>query len=311
MEYGTIRGVGLPVPRIIQGTRLLPLADSGRCREVFEAALEAGCHAFEAAAVYGEGRAEEVLGKWVRDAGVRDQVTLITKGCHPDLSTWRRRMGPEDLEHDVSASLERLQTDLIDVYLLHRDDAGVPVGEVVDALEGQRRRGRVAAYGASNWAHQRIVEAQRYAASMAAAGFSASSPGLALAKPVRSWPGCLSLEMPEDEEVVRWHEEHGTPILGWSPLAGGFLSEKVSDDPCDREAARFYTSNENVGRRERLRRLAREKGMRLPQAALAYVLSLSPAVHAIVGCRTPEEIRELSSVKERLSPDEILSLTTP
>lgn len=295
MHHGTIRGVALPVPRLIQGTRLLqePAANFA----LFDAAFEAGCNAFETAIVYNRGGSEEALGEWMASRDVRTRSIVIAKGCHPAFDV--PRMTPAHLFEDLRASLGRLQTDYIDLYLLHRDDPAVPVDEIVSALNDATRRGAIRAFGASNWTHERIRLANEYAARNGLETFVASSPGLSAVEALESWPGCVTLHAPRDTAEAEFYRATRLPLLAWSPLAGGFLTGRYTRQNVgsleraeDRQAARFYASDRNFERLEVLTDLARGRGISIVQAAIAYVLSLPLDTYAVLGCRTAGEFHE-------------------
>lgn len=297
---GAIRGVPLPVPRLIQGTLHLGQLDPGAADRLLDAAFEAGLNAFDTAPVYGQRMVERALGDWLSRRRIRREVTLIDKGCHPLQGV--ARMNPAELRRDVDGSLERLGTDYIDLYLLHRDDPDVPVDEIVCALNELLGEKRLCAFGASNWSHLRLEQASDYARRRGLVGFAASSPGLSLAEPVRSWPGCLSLH-PRDEQAYAWYRANQMPVLAWSPIAGGFLSGRFGRDdqerplsPAERRTLDFYASEANFSRLDRLTALARAKGLSPAQAALAYVFSQPLDVYAVMGCRDAAEIAECRAV---------------
>jgi aryl-alcohol dehydrogenase-like predicted oxidoreductase len=270
---------------------------------LLDAAFELGCNAFDTAAVYGHGAAERRLGEWLEQRRLRQQVIIIDKGCHPARDV--ARLTPSDLAFDVAASLERLRVDQIDLYLLHRDDPQVPVGEMVSALNDQLALGRIAAFGGSNWTHQRIEQANDYARRHGLVEFAASSPGFSLAEPIQSWPGCVSLHRSRADGALAWYRATGLPVLAWSPLAGGFLSGRFDRagqpelaTPSDRRVIEFYASDANFERLDRLARIARMKGMTIGQAALAYVASVRINLHAVVGCRNRAELQECARAIE-------------
>src|SRR5262245_27031376 len=161
-----------------------------RAAELINKFLEAGGNCIDTAHIYGFGESEKTLGKWIRESGRRSELILITKGCHPAVDRddifgkpWVSRFTPEDMRIDLSESLERLQTDYIDLYLLHRDDESVSVGPLIDALKQELESGRIRAFGVSNWRVERIARANQYAAQHGLNGFVVSSPNLSLAEP--------------------------------------------------------------------------------------------------------------------------------
>jgi len=296
MKYGYIRGVKLPVSRLIQGTRLLPSDPSA----LFDSAFIAGCTAFESAPVYDEGSAEWALGRWVESHGLRSQIVLITKGCHPIVTSnwkeWVPRVTPEALHEDIKGSLDRLETSYIDLFLLHRDDLRVPVGEILEALNEEVAAGRIRSFGASNWSHERMQQANAYATRHGLISFAAGSLGFSLVKQRETWPGCLDLRQPDNQTTFDWFEERGLPFLAWSPLAGGFLTGRYTKENLSSladEVVRFYASEQNIRRLERLRILAAIRGTTMARIALAYVFSFPLDMYAVVGCQTDTEFYEM------------------
>ena len=94
----------------------------------------------------GLGKAERMLGRWINERGVREQVVIITKGAHYNED--RKRVTPFDITSDLHDSLARLKTDYIDLYILHRDDPDVPVGPIVEILNQHQQAGLISALAA-------------------------------------------------------------------------------------------------------------------------------------------------------------------
>jgi aryl-alcohol dehydrogenase-like predicted oxidoreductase len=155
----------------------------------------AGGNAFDSAHCYAfwldaEGASERALGECVRShERRREDVVVMTKGGHPSAPPKYpkpdRYLSPEVLRKDIAESLDRLQTDYIDLYFLHRDDPRVPAGEIIDALAEHIAAGRIRYIGASNWRVARMAEANAYAASHGRPAFVASQVQWNLAEPTR------------------------------------------------------------------------------------------------------------------------------
>lgn len=311
-DRGRIAGISLEVSRLIQGTLLMSQLAEEQAFELFDSIFAAGGNAFDTAIVYGAGRAEQLLGGWARQRGVRSSVVIVDKGCHPAGEV--ARMTPEALRHDVQRSLDNLGSDYIDLYMLHRDDPRLPVGEIVSALAEEQRRGRIRSYGGSNWTHSRLQQANDYAAQNAIPPFAASSPALSLAAPVRSWPGCVSVA--DDREALDWYRASRMPLLAWSPLASGFLSGKLrradsgeSATAEERRTRDFYSSDANWTRLTRLLALAQQKRVSPAVLALAYVLRVPVDVYAVLGCREPREYHDaIAALALPLSEEEVAFL---
>lgn len=313
MRYGEVNGVGKPVSRLVQGTIMLSEADLDGSFALLDAVRAAGCSAFDTAHSYGAGEKERVLGRWIAERGIREEVVILDKGAHPEAGR-DRRVTPEDIAADLRESLERLRTDYVDLYVLHRDDPEVPVGPIVEALNAHLRAGRIRAFGGSNWAYERVREANDYAAARGLAPFAVSSPNFSLAEQVRPpWKGCLSVSGAQGEAARRWYREQGMPLFTWSSLAGGFFSGRFTRDnldsfsaPLDRVCIEAYCYEQNFRRLDRARELAEARGLTVPQIAMAYVLHQPDDIFALVGCANGDEFRQnVAAFDVELSPQEL------
>ena len=296
MEYGSVPGIDKPVSRLVQGTVMLDEAEIEASFALLDAAADLGCTAFDTARHYGHGN-EAVVGRWVRERGLQDRVVIIGKGAHPTPDR-DHRVTPEDIAADLDASLRQLGLDAIDLYLLHRDDPAVPVGPIVEGLNEHLRAGKVRAFGGSNWTHERIAEANAYAAEHGLAPFVASSPQFSLVEQVdEPWPGCISIGGPGNSAARDWYENNQMAIFAWSSLAGGFLSGSLTrggDGGLPVEVAararRAYGTEDNFDRLDRARELAADHGVTVPQVALAYAFSQPLNLFAIAGGESREEV---------------------
>jgi aryl-alcohol dehydrogenase-like predicted oxidoreductase len=142
----------------------------------------------------------------------------------------------------------------------------------------------------------------------------ASSPNLSLAVQFEEpWPDCVSISGDEAKEDRKWYEETRMPLFTWSSLAGGFFSGRFTRDNLDAFEAYLdkicietYCYEENFGRLDRAGVLAREKGLSVPQVALAYVLDQPLEIFALVGCNTGDEFRaNVEADAVELTPEEI------
>lgn len=315
MIHGNVTGLRKPVARVVQGTAMIGADEEERAFALLDEVLEAGGTAFDTAHHYGNGDAERVFGRWVRERGVRDEVVVIGKGAHHNQD--RNRVTPFDITADLHDSLARFGFDHIDLYLLHRDDPPVPVGPIIETLNEHADAGRIRAFGASNWSVGRIREANAYAHERGLRPFVASSPNLSLAVQAKEpWPGCVSVSGEAGEADRRWYAEDKMPLFTWSSLAGGFFSGRFSrenlgsfDGYFDRLCVETYCHEENFRRLDRARALAEERGLSVPQVALAYVLNQPVEVFALVGCNSGEEFRaNVEAAGVELTPEELVWL---
>jgi aryl-alcohol dehydrogenase-like predicted oxidoreductase len=312
MIYGTIPGIAKPVARVVQGTVMLSTAEQERSSALLDAVLAQGGTTFDTAHVYGRGDVEIALGRWIRDRGVRDQVVIIDKGAHP--IDGRVRVTPEDITSDLHESLQRLQTEVIDLYLLHRDDPSAPVGPIVEVLNEHHRAGKILAFGGSNWTTRRLQEANEYAAAHGLTPFAASSPNISLAEQQRApWEGCISISGQQGAQERAWYAATGMPLFTWSSLAGGFFSGRFRRDNLDtftsyldKNCIDTYANEANFGRLDRAQQLGAERGLTAAQVALAYLLSQPLRIHALVGCNTGAEFAEnVGASALQLTPAEL------
>jgi len=304
MQYRSIPYIDKPIANIVQGTAMLSSLEMEQANDLLDAVYASGGNAFDTAHSYGDGDCERKLGRWVDERGLRDRVVIISKGAHPNVD--RIRVTPFDITADLFDSLARLQIEAIDLYLLHRDDPSVSVGPIMEILNEHQQAGRIDAFGASNWSHERIQAANEYAAGHGLAPFVASSPQFSLAVPMQEpWPGCISISGPAGAAARDWYQKMQMPLLTWSSLAGGFFSGRFRpdnldtfSDEIDQLCVETYCCEANFQRLERAAILARAKGLTLAQVAMAYVMSQPLNIFAIVGCQNGSEFADLALASE-------------
>jgi aryl-alcohol dehydrogenase-like predicted oxidoreductase len=233
-------------------------------------------------------------------------MLVATKGCHPLLSAMATpRMDPASLAQDLRESLDRLGDAQIDLYWLHRDNPAVPVDEILDALDTQRRAGRIRAFGASNWSAARLAAAQAWATRRGVEGFCASQIEWSLATRDRTLPGdptCLSV-LSED---FAYHQQSRLPLVAYSAQAQGFFdTTRVKRPP-------VYDAPANHARRDRAIALAQRHHLSANHLALGWLTSQAFPVVALVGCRTQAQIVDsMAAADLHLTPDEVSILSGP
>jgi aryl-alcohol dehydrogenase-like predicted oxidoreductase len=289
MRYGIVAGISSQVSRVVLGSMPIDLGRQAFSFALLDFFLEHGGNCIDTAWIYRQGGSEKCIGTWLESRGIREEIVLIGKGAAP-IEFCR----PEVIASQLVESLERLRTAHVDIYLIHRDNPQIPVGEFVECLNEHYRAGRIRAFGGSNWTTKRIDEANAYAHSHGLCGFTASSPNFSLAvwnEP--AWADCISAT---DHASREWYSRRGMALFAWSSQAGGFFSgrynQNESNTPEAREVARVWFNCANFQRLERARELARNKGVTANQVALAYVLCESRNVFALVGPESIEELRQ-------------------
>jgi aryl-alcohol dehydrogenase-like predicted oxidoreductase len=249
-----------------------------------EAAFEAGINFFDTANVYGRGVAEEAWGE-ILSRRPRDSYVLATKVYFP-MSDTDSGLSREQIEKQIDASLRRLQTDHVDLYQCHRYDEETPLEETMAALTDVVRAGKARYLGFSEWPTERIREALEL-------------PGVE--KFVSSQPQYSLLWRKPEEELIRLSEEHGISQIVWSPLAQGVLTGKYQpgeQPPADSRAASEamgtfiagFMTDATLAAVQRLRPIAEELGLTMPQLALAWVLRQPNLASAIIGATKPGQV---------------------
>lgn len=277
-----LKGVALPISKLILGCDNRNTVAEGAI--VWDAWLEAGGNAFDTGFVYGGGLHEQVLGQWIAARGVAKDVVVIAKGAHTPYCT------PRAIGIQLDISLERLGLASVPIYIMHRDNPLVPVGEFVEALNALKKAGKIGIFGGSNWSPARMAEANAYAAKNGLEPFRILNNNLSLAvmeKPV--WAGCVTSNTPETLAFLRGGS---VAHLSWSSQARGyFLPEALRNRlPADTAPETCFGSPANAERRRRAEVMAAERGVSTHNIATAWVLSQSFTSLALIGPRSSGEI---------------------
>jgi len=313
MNEVRLGGTGLKVSRIVLGCMSFgePAAgshawslDLEQARPLIRKAWEAGITTFDTANVYSQGTSEEITGKVLGEVARRDEVVIATK-VHG-------RMGPgakggglsrAAIFAQVDASLQRLGTDYIDLYQIHRYDPETPIEETLQALEDLVRSGRVRYIGASSMDAWRFVQAQ----------YLADLHGLTRFASMQDQYSLLMRE--EEREMLPFCLDQGVGVLPWSPLARGHLARPWATTTARSEqdafGQRLYRQVEDASRAivDAVGEVADERGATRAQVALAWLLH-QPAVTApIVGVTKSTHLDDaVASVELELSPEEMRRL---
>jgi predicted dehydrogenase/aryl-alcohol dehydrogenase-like predicted oxidoreductase len=285
-----------PFSRLILRTRGLgnaPLAFS-----LCDAFFESGGLTFDPGPPEAGGTAERWLGHWLNQRAIRNACTLIVRGGTPPFCT------PEWLTRHLVESLDRLQTDHTDLYLLEHDNIEVPVGEFIEVLNEHHRSGRIRLFGAANWNRVRLEAANDYARKNNLQGFSA----------VSYYFGLAEMAEPPDEGLLSacslktrvWLRESRIPLFAWTANSHLFF-EKASTAFSQRLGPfSLWRTPDNLERLSRLRRLAARRGGLSPTAlALAYTLAQPfPTLAIIAPGSLPDLRRDSEAVRIPLSAEE-------
>ena len=312
IQHASIDGLHKPVSRLVMGCDNQP--NLKHASTMWDHYLALGGNTFDTAYIYGGGTGpmERYLGEWHQARGIREQIVIIGKGAHTPHCT------PEHIGSQLTESLERLQTEYVDLYFMHRDNLDVPVSEFVDALNGEVRAGRIRAFGGSNWSLPRVKAFNEAAAASGQQGFAAISNNYSLAQMVRQiWPGTEAV----DDAYAAYLQQTQIALFPWSSQARGFFTPWAGDviarrgqeqravtsmQPTVAELEHTWFSPENFARRERAGQLAEERGTSMINVALAYVLNQPFPTFPLVGPRVLEEIDSCAdALAIQLSADEV------
>lgn len=315
MQYGNVPGIAKPISRLVQGTAgAFDPSDKEQCYALLDLAVEHGFNTFDTARVYGDGR-EIVVGEWMRERGNRDEIVILAKGAHHGSRDGQmlHRVTPDDIKADMDKTMQNMGVDYLDLYVLHRDDPSVPVGPIVEVFNELQKAGRIGAFGGSNWTWERIQEANAYAKAHDLTPFAVSSPNFSLAEQVEEpWTNCVSISGPQGQAARDFYAREQTALFPWSSLAGGFWSDRYSrgdagSDPTQSRdlAMRCYGYEQNFQRLDRVREMAKQKGVTVPQIALAYVMSQPLNIFALVFCGNRTEFAaNVEALEIKLTPQE-------
>ena len=244
-------------------------------RAVVDAALDADVTFFDTADIYGDGLSETYLGRVLR--GRRDRIVLATKfGGRGDVA---RGAGSRDsVRAALAASLQRLQTDHVDLYQHHQEDSDTPLAETIDALDELVREGKIRAYGTSNYSVGRIEQA----AALAREAYVSEQSEY-------SW-----LVRDAERELLPTCERLGLGFIPYFPLASGLLTGKYRRGEPPPEGTRLHgreISEAKWDRLEEIEAFARERGVSLLDVAIGGLLAQPAVASVIAGATKPEQVR--------------------
>lgn len=312
MKYRQLGNTGFFVSEICLGTmtfggkgffEAVGKVDQTTATSLVSRALEAGVNFIDTADVYSEGMSEQLLGQALKDIGVRRSDVVIATKVYGRMSSSPNDAGASrgHIMDAVERSLERLQTDHIDLYQIHAQDLVTPVEEVMHTLDDLVRRGLVRYVGVSNWQAWRIMKAQGIA----------DKRGWARFESLQAFYSIVARDLERDIKPMLEDQKMG--LMVWSPLAGGILSGKFGPGSEGPEGARrskfdFPPVDKELAWKlvDAMREIGEPKGASPARVALAWVLSRPFVTSAIVGVKTLEQLNDnLAATDLRLSPEEL------
>jgi aryl-alcohol dehydrogenase-like predicted oxidoreductase len=300
MQRKPLPGTNLEVSAIGLGTDFFGSAvDRKLSMQILDRYIESGGNLVDTAEIYagwitgGEHQSEKLIGDWLRERRLRDQIVISTKGAHPKLESMHiPRMSKREIESDLDSSLVRLGVDCIDIYWLHRDAPAVPVDEILLALDDFRKAGKIKCSGFSNWQQKRAEAAREAALRLGIAGFVASQNMWSL--------GQVNLKNADptwsyiDEDFVRWHVAHHFAAFPYLTQANGYFRRlelnNLDQLAPDARVRTLFDHPENRKRFQRIQVLQKKSGLSVNQIVLGYLMNQPFAVFPLIG---PKKIADL------------------
>ena len=297
MQYNSIYGLDKKISKLIMGND--NQTDLDEASKLWDHWIAVGGNAFDNAHIYGKGSMETLLGKWHRKRENLDELVIIVKGAHtPDCN-------PHSLSKQLTESLDRLQIETADIYIMHRDNPDIPVDEFIDVLNDEKQKKRIKIFGGSNWTLERFKKANEWAQQKNKKSFSLLNNNLALCKMINPlWDGCISSN---DSYYLKYLEDTQTAHLSWSSQGRGYflpketcqaIEDKITKDesswrePGENSSGPLscFDSEDNRERRIRAEKLANELNVTTQNIAGAWPLNQPFPSFALIGPRKIEEI---------------------
>ena len=310
MEYRNLGRTGVKVSKLCLGAMMFGRsAGEQESIEIIEHALAEGINFIDTADAYTQGVSERFTGKALGVAGRREKVVLATKAFLPTNADDpnARGLSRRHLIRACEGSLERLGTDWIDLYQLHRPDAEIPIDETLRALDDLIRAGKIRYIGTSMFAGWKIVEALW------------ASKELGLNRFVSEQCTFHLLDRTAEREVLPAAQSFGVGVITWGPLCGGLLSGKYRRGDLG-AAGRWKGGKDNFGRPVTEAALdfieahiahAAEKGCTPSQLALAWNAAQPGVTAPIIGPRTLEQLVDnLGALKVTITPEDVARIDT-
>ena len=313
MKYDKIKGLDKDISKLIMGNDNQIYFDEAS--KLWDHWIELGGNAFDTAYVYGGGSQEKLLGDWHRKRNNLKDLVIIAKGAHTP------NCDPESISLQLTESLDRLQTETANIYIMHRDNTEIPVDEFIDVLNQEKSKGRIKIFGGSNWTLKRFKEANDWADNHNKDKFSILNNNLSLSKMIKPlWAGCISSN---DDEILQYLEENQIAHLSWSSQGRGYflpddITQKIEDKITSDESSwrkpgehssgplSCYDSEDNRERKKKVFELASTKRVESQNIAGAWPIHMKFPSFALIGPRKIEELdSSIQNLEVELTEEEV------
>lgn len=316
MEYVKLGNTGMDVSRLCLGCMSFGVPERGshqwvlnedKSRPMIKQALDYGINFFDTANVYSDGTSEEIVGRALKEYANRDEIVIATKvhgRMHkgPNGAGLSRKAIMSEIDH----SLQRLGTDYVDLYQIHRWDYETPIEETMEALHDVVKAGKARYIGASSMYSWQFLKALHIAEKNGWTRFVSMQNHLNL------------LYREEEREMLPLCKEEKIGVIPWSPLVRGRLTREWEESTDRSETDEFgkylYAQTAEPDRIvvERVAELSRKRSVPRAQIALAWVLQKEPVTSPIIGATKIAHLEDaIAALKVELSPEEITYLEEP
>jgi len=316
MNYKTLGNTGLLVSELCLGTmtfsggqgvyRHIGTVDQTGADELIKASIDAGINFFDTADVYSAGESEKTLGQSLKNLGIARKDIVIATKAYSRMGPGRNDVGASrgHIMDAIEASLQRLQTDHIDLYQIHANDSITPIEETLGALNTLVQQGKVRYIGCSNWQAWKMARAIGIAELKNYSRFETDQAYYSIAG--------RDLE----REIVPLLEAEKMGLLVWSPLAGGLLSGKFSRQNQKPEGSRRSEFDFPIVDKERcwnildaIAPIAKAHDCSAARVALAWILAKPFVTSVILGAKRLDQLQDnLIATELRLSDEEMKRL---
>ena len=310
MEYKRLGSTGIKISRCVLGTMQFGwrIGEKESFR-IMDSAVELGINCLDTADIYSywaengyPGKTEEIIGRWLRDRGTRDDLIIATKvrGAMSDHVN-DKGLSRRHIHQAIRGSLKRLQTDWVDLYQIHSFDTETSVEETLRALNMLVDNGKVNYIGASNIHPWRLVESFWVSDKYEYVRFQTIQPVYNLARR-------LLVEY-QLEHVIR---KYGLGVVSYSPLGTGFLTRRYSKDqplpdtPRSEGVKKRYFTKKRFRILDTVKEIAENHDATMAQVSLAWILTRDIITAPIIGANTIEQLEEnVGALEIKLGEDEI------
>lgn len=293
----TINPIGLGT-NAVGGHNLYPNLNEEVGKDLVRTALHNGIDFLDTAFIYGPKRSEELVGQVIKEEHKRNETIIATKGAHKIVhNDVVLDNSPSFLKQEVEESLQRMQTDYIDLYYIHFPDEDTPKAEAVGALQRLKEEGKIRAIGVSNFSMEQLKDANQD-------GY------------VDVFQGEFNLlQRDAEKELIPYTVDHKISFIPYFPLASGLLAGKYTKEmtftDLRKDMPHFQGAAfaENIDKVQKLRTMAENKGTEIAHLVLAWYLTYDGIDALIPGAKTKEQvISNLKTLDVQLTKEEITEI---